>query len=151
MGLALALHSLFAVIWVGGMFFAYVCLRPAVGGLDAKARTALWALVLNRFFAYVLLAIPVLLATGLHMIRGLGGMKAAGLHVHLMLGLGSLMMLLALHVYFAPLRRLKLAVAAGDVAEAAKRVGQIRQFVAINLTLGLIVVAVASGGRYLLG
>lgn len=151
MGPALALHTLFAVIWVGGMFFAYVCLRPAVGGLDPKARTALWALALHRFFAYVLLAIPVLLGTGLYLIRGMGGMKTAGAHVHLMLGLGIVMMLLALHVYFAPLRRLKLAVAAGQVDEAAKRLGQIRVFVAINLTLGLVVVAVASGGRYLLG
>lgn len=149
MSLALALHTLFAVIWVGGMFFAYVCLRPSVGGLDARTRTTLWAMVLHRFFGYVLIAIPLLLATGLHMIRGLGGMAAVGLHVHVMLGLGILMMLLALHVYFAPLRRLKLAVTAGDTDEAVRRVGQIRKFVALNLTLGLIVVAVASGGRYL--
>jgi len=151
MGLALSLHTLFATIWVGGMFFAYVCLRPSVGGLDAKARTALWAMVLNRFFAYVLVAIPLLLATGLHMIHTLGGMKMAGLHVHIMLGLGILMMLLALHVHFGPLRRLKMAVTAGNVEDAARRVGQIRTFVAINLALGLVVVAVASGGRYLLG
>ena len=68
----------------------------------------------------------------------------------LMLGLGLVMMLLALHVYFAPLKRLKLAVTAGDVAEAGRRVGQIRLFVGINLVLGLIVIAVASGGRYFL-
>jgi uncharacterized membrane protein len=30
MGIALALHVLSAVVWVGGMFFAYLCLRPAV-------------------------------------------------------------------------------------------------------------------------
>ena len=80
----------------------------------------------------------------------LGGMAAVGKHVHLMLGLGLVMMLLALHVYFAPLKRLKLAVTAGDVAEAGRRVGQIRLFVGINLVLGLIVIAVASGGRYFL-
>ena len=148
MGIALALHTLFATIWVGGMFFAYVCLRPSVGGLDARARTTLWALVLNRFFGYILIAIPLLLVTGLHMIRVLGGIKAVGLHVHLMLGLGIVMMLLALHVYFGPLRRLKVAVKADDTADAGKRIGQIRIFVAINLALGLIVVAVASGGRY---
>ena len=29
--LALTLHILGAVVWVGGMFAAYVCLRPAAG------------------------------------------------------------------------------------------------------------------------
>ena len=29
--LALALHVLGAVVWVGGMFAAYMCLRPAPG------------------------------------------------------------------------------------------------------------------------
>lgn len=149
MGLALAVHTLFAAIWVGGMFFAYVCLRPTLAGVDARTRTTLWAQVLHRFFWYVFLSSGLLLGTGLHMIRGLGGMAAVGLHVHLMLGLGLLMMLLALHVWFAPLTRLKRAVLAGDVAEAGRRLGQVRVFVGINLVIGLAVIAIASGGRYL--
>lgn len=148
MGFANALHTLSAVVWVGGMFFAYVCLRPVVGGLDPKTRTTLWANVLHRFFGYVLLSAVLLLATGLHMIGTLGGMANVGLHVHLMLGLGVLMMLIAAHVWFAPLRRLKLAVLAGDVPEAGRRVGQIRLFVAINLAIGIAVVLIGSGGRY---
>jgi len=148
MGLATAVHALFATIWVGGMFFAYTCLRPTLATVDAKLRTALWAQVLHRFFGFVFVAIIVLLGTGLHLIRALGGMAHVGTHVHIMLGLGIVMMLLALHVYFSPLRRLKLAVAAGDVPEAGRRLGQIRLFVGINLLLGLIVVLVASGGRY---
>jgi len=151
MGLALSMHTLFAVIWVGGMFFAYICLRHSLSGLDARARVELWAQVLDRFFKYVLIAIVVLLGSGLHMVQGLGGMKAVGPHVHIMIGLGVIMMLLALHVYFAPLRRLKMAVANGDVPEAARRVGQIRVFVGTNLMLGLVVVAIASGGRYWIG
>ncbi len=148
MGLATAVHTLFAAIWVGGMFFAYVCLRPTLAGIDTKTRTTLWAQVLHRFFGYVFLSAAALLATGLHMIRKLGGMAAVGPHVHIMLTLGLVMMALALHVYFAPLKRLKLAVIAGDVPEAGRRVGQIRLFVGINLLLGLVVIAIASGGRY---
>jgi uncharacterized membrane protein len=151
MGFALALHTLLAVVWVGGMFFAYVCLRPALGAFEGPARARLWAAVLPRFFIYVLAGIPLLLATGLYMIDRLGGMKSIGPHIHIMLGLGVLMMLLALHVFFAPLKRLRRAVTAGDFTDAAKRIGQIRKFVAINLLIGLVVVAVASGGRYLLG
>jgi uncharacterized membrane protein len=150
MGIALALHVLSAVVWVGGMFFAYLCLRPAVAELTPAQRTALWARVLGRFFNWVLIAVPLLLLSGLWMIRGLGGMGAVGLPVHLMLGIGVLMMLLFLHVYFAPFRRLRRAVAAGDTPLAAQQVGIIRKLVAVNLSLGIAVVVIATAGQYLL-
>ena len=37
--LALALHILGAVVWVGGMFAIYMCLRPALGMLDMSRRS----------------------------------------------------------------------------------------------------------------
>ena len=151
MGIAFGLHILFAVLWVGGMFFAYVCLRPAASALDAAARTQLWAATLSRFFPVVLLAIPVMLGSGLYMVSVEGGMADAGLRVHLMLGIGVLMMLLFLHVFFAPFQKLKRAVAANNTAQAVKSIAQIRTLVAINLTLGIIVVLIASGGKYLIG
>ncbi len=58
------------------------------------------------------------------------------------------MMLLFLHVYFAPFQRLKRAVAASEWTDGSVHLGQIRRLVGINLLLGLIVVAVAAGGRY---
>jgi uncharacterized membrane protein len=150
-GIALSLHVLAATVWVGGMFFAYVCLRPAAGQLDAAIRLKLWADVLARFFAWVGLSAVVLLVTGFWMIFAkLGGMKGVGMHVHAMLGLGVLMMLLAAHVYFAPLRRLRHAVAGGHWTEGGHKLAQVRLFVAVNLLLGLIVVVLASGGRYFL-
>jgi uncharacterized membrane protein len=149
-GIALSLHALAATLWVGGLFFAYVCLRPAAASLDAPVRVALWAAALERFFPWVWLAIAVLLATGLWMtFTVLGGLKQAGLHVHLMLGAGIVMMLLAAHVWFAPLRRLRRAVADGHWTDAGRSLQQLRIFVAVNLVLGLAVVAVGSGGRYL--
>jgi uncharacterized membrane protein len=152
MGIAILLHVLAAVVWVGGMFFAYVCLRPAATALEAGPRLTLWADVLARFFRWVWSAIVVLLATGLWMIfTVMGGMRQAGLHVHLMLGTGVLMMLLAAHVYFAPLRRLRAAVAGQHWTDAGKALQQIRIFIAVNLVLGLLVVAVGSGGRYFMG
>jgi uncharacterized membrane protein len=57
---------------------------------------------------------------------------------------------LLLHVFFAPFKRLKMAVAAEDWAMGAKKLAQVRLLIEINLALGLCVVAVASGGRYLL-
>ena len=149
MGLALLLHVLAATVWVGGMFFALVCLRPAAAGLEPAPRLQLWEGALRRFFPWVLMAVLVLLITGLWMIFAvLGGMKSVGLHVHIMLGLGLLMMLLALHVYFAPFKRLRKAVAGAHWTDAGKNLNQIRLLIGVNLVLGLCVVAVASGGRY---
>ena len=39
--LALALHILGAIVWVGGMFAIYMCLRPALGTLKPPHRLRL--------------------------------------------------------------------------------------------------------------
>ncbi|MGQ0586339.1 MAG: CopD family protein, partial [Gammaproteobacteria bacterium] len=143
MGIALTLHLLAATLWVGGMFFAFVCLRPAAAHLDPAQRLRLWADALGSFFRWVWACTVVLLATGLWMtFEVLGGLKAAGLHVHLMLGVGVLMMLLAAHVSFAPLRRLRIAVTGSHWADAGKALNQIRALIAVNLLLGLAVIAI---------
>ncbi len=147
--LAIALHVLSAVLWVGGMFFAYQVLRPVAAGLlEPPERLRLWSAVFSRFFPWVWAFVVLLPATGYWLIFGLyGGMGGVGLSVHLMQGLGWLMILLYMHLFFAPFRRLKEAVVTEQWPEAAKRLNQIRQLVGINLALGLIVVAVATGGR----
>jgi uncharacterized membrane protein len=66
-----------------------------------------------------------------------------------MMGLGILMMLLFGHVFFGPYKRLQRAVSANDAELAKKSMGQIRLLMAVNLTLGLVVVAVAMLGTYL--
>jgi uncharacterized membrane protein len=152
MGIALLLHALAAVVWVGGMFFAYMALRPvAASQLEAPQRLALWAGVFGKFFPWVFVAIGTLLVTGFWMVLFFyGGFGAVGLYVHLMLWLGLLMMLIFMHIFFAPFKRLKLAVAAEDWAAGATRLAQIRLLIGINLALGMCVVAIASGGRHLL-
>lgn len=144
-----AVHVLAAVIWVGGMFFAYMALRPATAGLSLAERVPLWSRALGRFFLWVWLAVIALLVTGYALIFGFfGGMGAVGTHIHVMHGLGWVMFLAFGHLFFGPWKRLRAALAAGSVDEAARHLNQIRWIVALNLTLGLIVVAVASGGRY---
>ena len=147
--IALILHSLAAVVWVGGMFFALVALRPASALLQPGPRLDLWLGVLSRFFAWVIAAIVLLLASGYGMVFAVfGGFKGVGLHVHLMQGIGIVMMLLFFHLYFAPWRRFRGALARGDNPAAARQLGQIRAIVTINLILGLVTVAVGSSGRY---
>jgi uncharacterized membrane protein len=151
MALAFTLHFLAAVIWVGGMFFAYMALRPVAAQLlEPPLRMPLLAQTFARFFPWVWVAIVVLPASGYWIVLAVfEGFHNAGWHVHAMQLLGWAMILIFLHVYFAPFRRLKRAVAAGDWAESGKQLGQIRRLVGINLILGLITVVVATGGRYL--
>jgi uncharacterized membrane protein len=153
MGFAILLHVLAAVIWVGGMFFAYMALRPvAASQLEPPLRLALWAGVFRRFFPWVFAAIATLLATGYWMVLSYyHGFANVGLHVHIMVWSGYAMILIFLHVFFAPFGRLKRAVANADWPAGGKSLAQIRVLIGINLLIGLLVVAVASGGRYLSG
>lgn len=149
--LLLALHALTAVLWVGGMFFAYVVLRPTAASLlEPPQRLTLWAQIFGRFFPWVWASVVLLPVTGYWMIFSVfGGMASTPVYVHIMNGLGILMILIYLHVFFAPYRRLRRAVAAQTWADGGASLNQIRMLVGLNTLIGLIVVAVASGGRYL--
>jgi uncharacterized membrane protein len=147
--IALSLHALAAAVWVGGMFFALLALRPATLQLEPPARLELWSGVLGRFFGWVMAAIALLLATGYSMVFGVyAGFSGIGRHVHIMQGIGIIMMLLFFHLYFAPWRRFRAALARQDHAAAAAQLIQIRWIVTANLLLGLLTVAVGSSGRY---
>jgi len=147
--LALVLHVISAVLWVGGMFFAHQVLRPVVAAqLEPPARLRLWAGVFSRFFPWVWIFVALLPLTGYWMIFKLfGGMQSVGLHIHIMHGLGWLMVLIYMHMFFAPYRRLREAVITEQWPVAGKQLNQIRVIVGINLLLGLLVIAIATGGR----
>lgn len=151
MAIIFALHVLSAVIWVGGMFFAYMALRPVAASLlEPPLRLTLWVQVFGRFFPWVWLSVALLLSTGLWMVFGFfGGMGGVRWPVHVMLLLGIIMMMIYLHVYFAPFRRLKQAVGANDWQTGGAQLATIRKLIAVNLSLGLVVVAFATVGRYL--
>ena len=68
MSIALSLHVLAIVVWVGGMFFAHQALRPAaVSTLEPPLRLQLWVATFKRFFPWVWVCVIIVLATGLWM------------------------------------------------------------------------------------
>ncbi len=145
----LAFHILAAVIWVGGMFFAYVVLRPSSGPLEPPLRLALWDRVLSRFFMWVWLCVAALLASGFAMaLLGLGGFAVVGAHVHIMTVVGIIMTLIFAYLYAAPWRRFHAAIADADWPSAARHLARIRMLVGTNLMLGLATVAIGASGRY---
>ena len=150
MALSLFLHVLSVVIWVGGMFFAYMALRPvAASVLEPPQRLTLWAGVFGKFFPWVWASVALILLTGLYMLGMLGG-ASAPLYALTMLGLGVVMMLIFAHVFFSPYKKLKRAVGEQNWKAGGAALGQIRRLIGINLSLGLLTMAVAFIGRALL-
>lgn len=138
------IHLLSVLVWVGGMFFAYVVLRPAaVETLEPPQRLRLWDSVFARFFKWVWGAIGALLASGLYLIHLYGGMSGVGMHVHVMLTLGVAIIAIYAYVFFALYRPLHLFVENQRWKEAGEMLAKIRKMVGINLTLGVLTVCVA--------
>ena len=151
MKIAVAFHVLGVVVWVGGMFFAYVVLRPAAALLlEPPQRLSLWQDTLRRFFRWVWLAVAIVLVSGLWMFVEMGGFTGVPLHVHGMLLLGLAMMAIFAQVFFGPFRRLSLHVVAADWKAAGAALGQIRQRVGLNLVLGLTTIVIATVGAAVL-
>ncbi len=143
------LHIAAVVLWVGGMFFAYVCLRPAaVALLEPAPRLRLWRSVLARFFVWVWGAVALILASGLGML-GRVGFAAAPLNWHLMLASGCVMIAIFIYVVLVPNAALGRAVDAGDWKAGGAALGRIRQAVGANLLLGIFTIGVATLGRFL--
>lgn len=135
------IHLLAVLVWVGGMFFAYMVLRPAaVEALEAPMR--LWHAVFHHFFNWVWGAICVLLISGFYMIYLYGGISQVPRHVHIMLALGIAMMLIYGYVFFACYVPFSLHVAKQRWQEAGELLAKIRKLVAVNLILGVVTIGV---------
>ncbi|WP_440112268.1 CopD family protein [Acidovorax sp. BL-A-41-H1] len=142
-------HVLSIIVWIGGMVFAHFFLRPAALQLPAPERLRLMQDVLRRFFAGVAVAIGLVLVTGLWMIGRVakqavqsGGNFAMPLDWTIMAALGIVMMAIFGHIRFALFKRLTRAVAASDWATGGQALASIRTWVAVNLALGVAIVAI---------
>ncbi len=132
LGLLKAVHVLSAVVWVGGMFFAYVILRPSLSVLEPPQRLALHGAVMKRFFLVVWHAMPLMLISGFWMIFGVyGGMAGVRWNVHLMLLLGLVMAALFLVIFFGPWRAFR-------AAPGPEPLAKLRNLIGVNMVLGLI-------------
>ena len=76
MQIARWLHLLGVVVWVGGMFFAHMALRPSVQALDPPQRLPLLAATLSRFLTWVAVAVLLILGSGAFMVMTYGGFGA---------------------------------------------------------------------------
>lgn len=142
------IHLLSIVVWVGGMFFAYMVLRPSAADvLQPPERLRLWDKVFSSFFNWVWLSIFLVLVSGFYMIYLFGGFRGLPHYVNLMFLLGIIMTIIYVYVFFkcyVPFNRM---VSKQEWPAAGAVLGTIRKLVGLNLSIGLLTVVVAIIGR----
>ena len=145
-----ALHVLAIVLWVGGMAFAILCLRPAAETLEPSVRLTLMHDTLGRFFVVVTGAVVVTLATGLWMMGRVaratvqaGGSFTLPLDWLVMTVVGLVMMVVFAVLRLGPFVAVRRAVQARDWPVAAAALARVRRWVHVNAGLGTIVILVA--------
>ena len=150
MPIALPLHLLAVILWVGGMAFAYLIVRPAAGGLDPLDRMQLWLRIFGRFLPLAGIMILIILASGYWMVLGpWGGARGLPPYLHLMQAVGWVMIAVYLYLLLVPWPHFRGAVAEANTAEAARHLASIRRLVGANTALGLLNAAIGAGGRFL--
>lgn len=145
-----AVHLLSIMVWMGGMFFAHFCLRPAAAStLDPAQRVPLMTAALGRFFNVVAVVASLTLVSGFWMIGRVARLtREAGTSLNMPLEwwvmgtLGTLMLLVFGHIRFALYKRLRTASAQADWPAGAAALLSISRWVLLNLVLGTVIVAV---------
>ena len=138
------LHLIAGIVWLGGMTFMLVALRPAVmAQMEPQPRARLMAMVWGRFFPLVLGAIVVLFTTGTNLytttfrsIKAATGAGSVPFGWNLMLVAGLAMMLIFCHIFFAGYRKFKRALARDEWAVVATASTQVHRLMVVNFALG---------------
>jgi uncharacterized membrane protein len=148
MSIALALHLLGVIVWVGGMFFAHVILRVVLNEmLEPQKRLPLLLRVFDRFFSWVWGAVIVILASGYWMLFSVYGEETA-FWLSFMSGGGTLMAAIFIFIYALPYHQLSVALKEQDMPRAVAAITLIRKLILINLTLGILITVITTVGKY---
>jgi uncharacterized membrane protein len=143
----LLLHLAGAFVWVGGMFFAYFCLRPAAAQLlQPPERLPLWVATFERFFQFTAVAVALILLSGFTMLAQ-AGFNTAPLGWHIMMALGIVMAGIFAYVYASLFPKLRRHCAAAAWPAAGATLNTIRKWVAVNLALSIFTVVAAVSAR----
>ena len=151
MPLIQALHGIAATAWIGGIFFAYMALRPAANkALEPAQRLQLWQAAYSHFFPWVWTFIVVLLITGYgDLFLHFGGFSNGALYLGVMHITGLIMIAFFIYLYFGLYKKLSHYVKEEDFSAAGEVMAKMRPVMAINLTLGLFITAVGISGSML--
>ena len=143
------IHLVAAILWMGGMAFMLLTLRPAATAqLQPPERLMLMAAVWKRFFPIVLVSIVALFTTGTNLytttfraVKAATGQGGVPMGWNIMLILGLLMMAVFAHIYWGAFAKFKRAMAAPDWPLAGKVAAQVNMWMVINFALGWLAIA----------
>ncbi len=145
----LAIHVLVAVIWVGGMFFAYIFLRPAALTLETEQRVDLWFETLSRFFPWIWGIAVIAPLSGYALLFALfDNLEQTARYVWIMQWCGWTMITLFAITFVAFYREMAHRVKKRLIPEAGLYLNRIRIMISINLALGIGTVITAATGRF---
>ncbi|MGD8911860.1 MAG: CopD family protein [Candidatus Thiodiazotropha sp.] len=148
MSIAMTLHILGVIIWVGGMFFAHMILRPALNDtLQAAQRLPLLLRVFDGFFPWVWGAVIAIMASGFWMLFTIYE-ESIGFWLGFMTVVGVLMSAIFVFIYAIPYNQIAVALQEDDKPKLMEAVSLIRKLIMINLSLGMLVTVVATVGKY---
>lgn len=148
MSLIQALHGIAATAWIGGIFFAFMALRPAANKtLEPKERLRLWQSAYSHFFPWVWLFICTLLITGyLDLYLRFGGFTNNAAYLAIMHITGLIMIAFFVYLYFVLYRHLSKSLHNDNHSAAAKTMSKMRPVMAINLSLGIFITFIGIAG-----
>jgi uncharacterized membrane protein len=149
MTVALPLHIVATIVWLGGLFLLCVVLQSTTRNMELKAALLLWHKVLSRFFVWAWISMALIVGSGIALVSlKFGGFAGApALHRGNML-IGIPAIILYGYVYFVPWQRCRRAMARSDWGVAEKALAQARKIMTVVLALGLAASAVSAFGRY---
>ena len=148
--LAQGLHAVAATLWIGGIFFAFMALRPAAQEiLQPRERLHLWQVAYRKFFRLVWLLITILIATGYYQLFfRFGGFVNSQPYLHLMHTIRLIMIVAFCYLYFSLYGKLCRLIDTEDISAASDTLKKMRPVMATNLFLGIVVTVVGVCGPY---
>ena len=150
MTVALPLHILATIVFLGGLFFASVVFQPVARGLNVQTSSSLWQQMLSRFFVWAWVCLLLILATGISMVfLKFGGFSGVPAIHRGNMAIGIPAIALFGYVFFGPWQRYRRAVSRQDWTRAPRELARVRAAIGIILALGLLASAVSAVGRYL--
>ena len=143
------IHLVAGILWMGGMAFMLLALRPAAFGLlQPPERLMLMGAVWKRFFPIVLVSIVALFSTGTNLyttlfraIKAATGQGSVPTGWNIRLALGLLMMGIFAYIFWVAYARFKRAMVDLDWPSAGRAAATVNTAMAINFVLGWIAIA----------
>jgi uncharacterized membrane protein len=138
-GVMRALHVLGVVVWVGGLFFVILIMRPALSDLDPPQRVDVYRAAFHRFLRLIWVVMPGVLLTGYILMFGRdGGFTDGPWNLHLMHMLGLGMAVIFLTIWFGPYQVFQKG--------RGRAIDLIRPLLVASLLLGLATIVIATIG-----